>query len=286
MNGQNRKDIRPGLTVDIVLKADQPTGKLTRGIVQDILTSSREHHRGIKVRLTSGQVGRVQHIVSLGAGRAMARPATSKIMKIDIWADVVCPFCYIGEHELYRALQELSGIVVEVTLHSFELNHGAPMLSNMNLDEYLAHHNGISIEEAATMNADVTEFAASVGLTFDLAKTKPRNSFAAHRLVQFAQQQGLGINMMTRLQAAYFSEGLDITDFEILKKCAVEVGLDVSDVEKVLVTDSFSAEVKADQARATEMGITGVPFFLINKKYSITGAQSSESFLNGLRSVI
>lgn len=282
MNGQTRKHIRPGLAVDIVLKKDQPTGRLTRGIVQDILTSSPEHHRGIKVRLTSGQVGRVQHIIS---SEAPAEPRKQKIC-IDLWVDIVCPFCYIGERQLELALEQFEyKDSVEVMIHSFELDPQAPASVNKTLHEYLAERKGVSVDEAKQMNEQVNEYAASVGLTFDLDAAKPANSFDAHRLVHLASDYDLGTQMMRRLHAAYFSEGMDIADRESLKKLTTEVGIESSAVETMFATSGYTDEVRDDERTAAEISVTGVPFFLINNKYSITGAQSSEAFLEGLRRV-
>lgn len=285
-NGQTRQNIKPGLEVDIVLKKDQPTGKLTRGVVADILTSSKEHHRGIKVRLTNGQVGRVQNIVGTSAPASVkAAPVpTPGLMRIDIWADVVCPFCYIGEHQFKKALAQFENKnKVKIIYHSYELNPASPKDFKGNLDEFLAKQRGVSVAEAKEMNKDVAEYAAKVGLAFKLDIVKPANSFDAHRLLQLAKKHKLGREMMDRLHAAYFCEGKDIGDRGALLQLAVEVGIDAKAVEAVFATTDFTDEVRADEAAAERMGVDGVPFFLFNSKYSVTGAQTAEAFLEGLR---
>lgn len=284
MNGTNRKNIRPGLTVDIVLKKDQPTGKLTRGVVQDILTSSSEHHRGIKVRLTDGQVGRVQHIVEEGSGAAASNKPNK--MRIDVWADVVCPFCYIGQHELEKALKQFEhGDAVTVVLHSYELNPDMPKEFSGTLHEYLAQHKGVSVTDAKAMNADVTQYAAEVGLTFHMDIAKPANSFDAHRLVHLAKEYKKENEVMEKLHAAYFTEGKNIADRTVLVALAVENGIPEKAVENMYATSEYTGEVRDDEAKANEIGVTGVPFFLINNKYTITGSQRSAQFLAGLREV-
>ncbi len=304
MNHQYRKNIKPGLLVDIVLKKDQPTGKLTRGTVQDILTSSSEHHRGIKVRLTDGQVGRVQHIVD-GSSAMPSQTPKQKTIRIDVWADVVCPFCYIGQHELQKAIAEFEhGDAVTLVLHSYELNPEMPKEFAGTLHEYLAQHKGVSVSDAKAMNADVTQYAAEVGLTFNMDKTVPANSFDAHRLVHLAAEYDLESAAMEKLHAAYFTHGKNIADRAFLISLAVELGIPAKAAEEMYATSEYTDEVREDEARAQEIGVTGVPQFFITKKltsqrasasgedsigfnpkYTITGSQRTVQFLAGLEQV-
>lgn len=286
MNGTNRSNIKPGITVDIVLKKDQPTGRLTRGVVQDILTSSSEHHRGIKVRLTDGQVGRVQHIIDGSGTSSKVQVPKPKTMRIDVWADVVCPFCYIGQHELQKALAQFEHAgAVKVVLHSYELNPSAPKDFSGNLHEYLAQHKGVSVNDAKAMNADVAQYASEVGLTFHLDNAKPANSFDAHRLIHLAKEYNLENVMMEKLHAAYFCEGKNIVDRQVLEELAVAAGLAYNAATKMFTASDFTDEVRADEKEAQKIGITGVPFFLFNSKFTITGSQRAESFAQALRHV-
>lgn len=208
-------------------------------------------------------------------------------MTVEIWSDILCPFCYIGKRQFEQALAKFEHKDdVQVELKSFELNPNAPVrYEHDNMHEMLARKLGVSPEQARGMNQRVTGMAADVGLTYDLDHAHPTNSFDAHRLAQLAAKTGLKSKMVDRLYNAHFSEATHIGDHENLAKLAVEVGLDRTEVESLLKSDSFAAEVREEESEAESLGITGVPFFVFNRKYGVSGAQGVETFLKTLAAV-
>jgi predicted DsbA family dithiol-disulfide isomerase len=207
-------------------------------------------------------------------------------MKIEIWSDVLCPFCYIGKRNLERALALFDQKEeVEITWKSFELDPSAPKNQQRNLDEVLARKYGRTREAAFAMNQQMTENAKRAGLEFHLDQAIPTNSFDAHRLIQLAKEQGFADRAEETLFAAYLTQGLDIADHATLLRLAVEIGLDPAEVQQMLSTDQFSQNVREDEEQAYEIGIQGVPFFLFEEKYTISGAQPSENFLQALQQI-
>lgn len=205
-------------------------------------------------------------------------------MTIDIWADVVCPFCYIGKRQFERALESFEHKdKVTIKYRSFELNPGAPKATGKTPHEFLAERKGISVEEAKQLNDEVTTYAKSVGLTYDLDHAHPANSFDAHRLVHLAKKHGLEQKMVDRLYAAYFTEAVNIENREHLTRLAMEVGLQEEGVRKVLASNTFRTDVLADQAQAVSFGITGVPCFIFDEKLAVIGAHQPEHFLSALK---
>lgn len=210
--------------------------------------------------------------------------SNTEALTIDIWSDVLCPFCYIGKRELEGALQHFEHRDnVRVTWHSFELDPNAPRGGEQDTYGMLAERYGISRIEAMQRVQGVVERAAGVGLTFHMDLARPTNSFDAHRLLQFAKQQGLGGVMKERLLHAYFSEGAHIADHAVLQQLSVEVGLEAAAVAQVLASDAFTAEVRADEQDARRIGIQGVPFFVMDQRVDVRGAQAQETFLGALR---
>lgn len=207
-------------------------------------------------------------------------------MNIEIWSDIVCPWCYIGKRRFEKALARFAHRdQVEVTWRSFELDPGAPRVYPGTLDEMLAKKMGGSLARAAAANQQVTALAAQEGLEYHLDQARPGNSFDAHRLVHFAAAHGLQDAMQERLLRAYFSEGRAIGDPDTLASLAAEVGLDAAEARAVLAGDAYAAAVRADEQRAAAFGIAGVPFFAIDEQYGISGAQPSEVFLNALEQI-
>ncbi len=208
-------------------------------------------------------------------------------MKIDIWSDFACPFCYIGKRRLEQALAEFpQRDAVEITFHSFELDPNAPTDQTESIHEALAKKYGMSVAEAMRMNEGVAEQAASVGLSFQFDKIVLTNTFDAHRLTQFAKTKGKDTALTEKLFYAYFTAGRHISDVDTLVEIAEEVGLEREEVIKVLQDkDSFSENVRKDEVTAQQIGVRGVPFFVINQKYAVSGAQPKETFVRALEKI-
>jgi predicted DsbA family dithiol-disulfide isomerase len=204
-------------------------------------------------------------------------------MRIDIWSDVVCPWCYIGKRRLESALAAFAHRTeVEIAWHSFELDPEAPRAREGSYDERLAEKYGVSVAEAAGMTATMTAAAATEGLDFRFDLARPGNTFDAHRLLHFAAERGVQGALKERLLAATFTEGAPISDTATLVRLATEAGLDGDQVRDVLAGDAFAADVRADEQQAQALGIRGVPFFVIDQKYGVSGAQPSDLLLEVL----
>jgi predicted DsbA family dithiol-disulfide isomerase len=196
----------------------------------------------------------------------------------------VCPWCYIGKRRLERALSEFEqGEEVEVHWRSFELDPNAPSVREGDPAGRLARKYGISVDEARAAHERMTALAAAEGLHYRLGATRPGNSFMAHRLLHLAREHGLQNQLKERLLAAYFCEGAAIGDPDVLLSQAGAVGLETSEVDKVLKSGAYGDEVRADEAEATEREITGVPFFLVGNRFGIPGAQDTDTMLIVLR---
>ncbi len=201
-------------------------------------------------------------------------------MKIEIWSDVVCPWCYIGKRRFESALARFEHRdEVEICWRSFELDTKAPQHFEGTSDERLAKKYGISIVQAAALHDRVTLQAAQEGLEYHFDIAQYGNSFDAHRLIHFAAKHGLQDAMKERLLKAYFTEGEPISDVDTLVKLSGEVGLNADEASAALEGDAFADEVRTDEELAIKLGITGVPFFVVNRKYGISGAQPVKTFL-------
>lgn len=207
-----------------------------------------------------------------------------EIMQVEIWSDVICPWCYIGKR---RFEQALAGFAhkdkVNVIWRSFELDPDAPSQREGTLREYLAKKYRVSLEEAAAMNERVTSVAKEAGLEYRLADAKPGNTFDAHRLLHYAASRQLGDRATERLMHAYFSESLPVGDRAALARLAPEFGITENEAMTLLESDAYTGEVRADQARAAKFGITVVPFFVFDEKSGISGAQPVEVFAQALQ---
>ncbi|MCC6611824.1 MAG: DsbA family oxidoreductase [Anaerolineae bacterium] len=204
-------------------------------------------------------------------------------MKLEIWSDIACPWCYIGRRRLETALSQFEHRdQVEIVWRSFQLDPGAPQEYEGSINEMLAEMKGIHPQQAAAMHAHVTNLAAQEGLDYRFDRVRPGNSFNAHRLLHLAAHHGVQSEMKERLQKAYFTDGLSIGDAETLVQLAVEVGLDADEARAVLNSDAFAGDVRADIRRAQMLGIGGVPFFLFDERYAVSGAQPAALFTTAL----
>ncbi len=205
-------------------------------------------------------------------------------MQVEIWSDVICPWCYIGKRRFEAALAQFAGREsIEVVWRSFELDPGAPREQPGTLEEMLARKYGVSPAQAAAMNARVTSIAKEVGLDYRLSAARPGNTFDAHRLLHFAASRQRGPEATERIMHAYFCEGLPVGDIATLARLAPEFGIDHAEAVALLESDAYGDAVRADEARAVELGVTGVPFFAFDGKFAISGAQPLEVFSEALQ---
>ena len=205
-------------------------------------------------------------------------------MKIDIWSDIMCPFCYIGKRRLEAALDGFEHKdEVELIWHSFQLDPTIQSQKGKSLYQYLAERKGMSLQQSEQMHQHVTQMAADSGLTYNFDKAVIANSFDAHRLIQLAKKHGLGDAAEERLFHAYFTEGKDMSDHEVLTQLGTEIGLDATEVKQALETDAYAHAVRTDITTAEQLRISGVPFFVLDNKYGVSGAQPVELFSNALK---
>lgn len=205
-------------------------------------------------------------------------------LNIEVWSDIACPFCYIGDALLLQALDSFSPkLPFKIRYRSFELMPELPAESDMNATELLVRMKGMSPAQAAALNRQVEARAAEVGLEYHLDRVRVANTRAAHRLSQFALGEGLQHALIQRIFRAYFTEGQNVGRHDVLTDLAAEVGLARDRALEVLESDAFDTEVRADQQQARQLGIRGVPFSVINGKYAVSGAQPLEVFQKTLR---
>tara|TARA_B100001063_G_C16778404_1_gene568063 strand:+ start:163 stop:819 length:657 start_codon:yes stop_codon:yes gene_type:complete len=200
-------------------------------------------------------------------------------MKVEIWSDVMCPFCYIGKKRFDTALEKFPHKdEVDVEWKSYQLNPHLTTQADKNINEYLAEHKGISIEEARSLNEHVTAMAAEVGLTYKMDEAVVANSFMAHRMTHFAKTKGKQSELEELLFKSYFTEGKNIDDLDTLLQIGEEIGLDKNELKSVLESNQFAEDVQKDVYEAHQVGLKGVPFFVYNNQYGISGAQPKELF--------
>lgn len=206
-------------------------------------------------------------------------------MRVDIWSDVVCPWCYIGKRRFEAALAHFpQRDEVALTWRSFELDPSAPPSPEHpgRYVEHLARKYGISRENAQAMIDRVSAAAAEEGLDFRFDIARRGNTFDAHRLLHLGLERGIQNELKERLDHGTFTEGLPVSDHEALRSVAVSVGLDELEVEEVLASGRYADAVRADEARARAYGISAVPFFVIDGRYGVAGAQPPEILLGAL----
>lgn len=204
-------------------------------------------------------------------------------MKIEIWSDIMCPFCYIGKRKFEASLNKFDNKdQIELIWKSYQLAPELKTQPNKSAHEFLAEHKKISIQEAKGMNEQIGEMAKQVGLTFNYDNMVVANSFNAHRFAHFAKQYGKQNEAEELLFRSHFTDGKNIDDYSILIGLGEELDLDATALKKALEDGSFTDNVKEDIMEAQQIGVRGVPFFVINRKYAVSGAQTDELFTQTL----
>jgi len=208
-------------------------------------------------------------------------------IKIDVWSDIACPWCYIGKRNLENGLAAAAADddapQVEVEYHSFELSPDTPVDFQGGEADYLATHKGISAAQAEQMLRRVTGVAADAGLTYRFDLLQHTNTVKAHELLHFAKANGMQLPLAERLMSAYFTEGRHLGQEDELVALAAEVGLDADAARRALEEHEYLDDVRADEEQARAYGINGVPFFVIDGKYGVSGAQPADAFAQIVR---
>jgi len=205
-------------------------------------------------------------------------------MKVEIWSDVMCPFCYIGKRKFENALAKFTNKkYIDVEWKSFELNPNLKTDTTKNITHYLAEQKGLPLEQVKQMISHASNMAAQVGLTYKLETVVLANSFNAHRFSHYAKSKGKQLEAEEQLFKAYFTLNKNTDDMEVLIALGTEIGLNAYELKSVLESNQYANEVRADEKEAMNIGIQGVPFFIFNRKSSISGAQDENVFLNALQ---
>jgi predicted DsbA family dithiol-disulfide isomerase len=211
-------------------------------------------------------------------------PAAPEVMTVEVWADVVCPWCQLGKAYLESAIGQFEHAGnVEVVWRSFELDPGAPAVREGTLTDHLMSKLGRSAEQVDELHAMICQRGSDVGVDFQFDVAKPGNSFDAHRLLHLAKDRGRQAELADALFTGYFTEGQPIGDPEALERIAVSAGLEPAEVASVLESDRYASDVRADEAQAQAFGVSGVPFFVFDRRVAASGAQPPEVLLGGLQ---
>ena len=204
-------------------------------------------------------------------------------MKIEIWSDIMCPFCYIGKRHLEQAMATLPfKNEVEIEWKSYQLNPDYHNTTNETSYEYLSRAKGMSLEQAKQMTGQVEEMANNAGLSISFDKSVPANSFDAHRLLHFAKSKGLQDGAEEILFNAQLVAGKDIAQLDVLIALGEQIGLSKEELEQVLQSDEFAEAVRHDIYEARQIGVAGVPYFLFDRNYALSGAQPVETFTGAI----
>ena len=199
-------------------------------------------------------------------------------MRVEIWSDVVCPWCYLGKRRFERALDSFAHAdEVEVTYRSFELDPSAPKDTTTPTAQMLASKYRMTSEQASDAQRQMEQRAAKDGLTFHMADLSSGNTRDAHRLLHLAKDRGRQADLIERLHRGYFTEQLSIFDHAVLTQLAVDAGLDRNEAADVLASKDYEDAVETDEAMAATLGVTGVPFFVIDRRYAFSGAQPADA---------
>jgi predicted DsbA family dithiol-disulfide isomerase len=211
-------------------------------------------------------------------------------IKVDIWSDVACPWCYIGKRKLEHAIDaftaEGSQTPIQVDYHSFLLNPDMPVDYEGSQTDYLAEHKGMPRDQVISMTERLKGIAAAVGLNYDMEHMHMTNTVLAHQLLHYAKTQGKQVQMKERIMSAHFVEALHVARIDVLAQLAADIGLDRAEVMRVLESGEFIPAFEADVEQARAYGISGVPFFVIDGKYGVSGAQNAEVFVGAFNQVL
>jgi predicted DsbA family dithiol-disulfide isomerase len=206
-------------------------------------------------------------------------------MRVEIWSDVICPWCYIGRRRFERALDRFAGRDgVEVALRSYELDPNAAPDTEVTAVEFVAEKYGMTVDQVQRQHARISDLAAAEGLEYHLERTRPTNTLDAHRLLQLASVRHVRPAVEERFERGYFTEGADLGNSATLLRLATEGGLGEVDARRVLVGQAFTLQVRMDEKDAASLGATGVPFFVFDRARAISGAQPIEVFERALAS--
>ena len=212
------------------------------------------------------------------------------VIKLNVWSDIACPWCYIGKRKLEAAIDQFHvkhpSVAIDVEYHSFFLNPDMPVEFEGSQREYLAQHKGLALETVERMSERVTQIAASVGLDYDLENQIMTNTSLAHLAMHYAKTQGKQAEMKERLMRAHFVEAKHVGRLEDIVALGVEIGLDAPAMRDALTSGELLESVAADLQQAHDYGITGVPFFVIQGKYGVSGAQDSSVFVDAFEQVL
>ena len=207
-------------------------------------------------------------------------------MKIEIWSDFACPFCYIGKTRFEKALNEFEHKdEVVITYKAYQLNPNSPKKMDGSAYEVFAKGHNMSVDDAKSRFKMFEQNAKTAGLTYNFDIVQMTNTFDAHRVAKFASTKNLEEKLTTRLMKAYFTDGKNLADHGTLIELSAEAGLDQEEVKTVLESSAYENEVKAQIEEARKVGVQGVPFFVINRKYGVSGAQEKEYFLQTLEQI-
>lgn len=200
-------------------------------------------------------------------------------MKVEIWSDIVCPFCYIGKRKFENALHSFDQKdKVEIVWRSFQLDADLKQIKGQSVDEYLGIRKGTSTEKGKEMNAYMAGVAKEVGLEYNFDIAIINNTMNAHRLSHLAAKHGIQNTMEEALFDAYYTKGKDIGDVQTLTEIGVSAGLNKADIDTMFASDEYTEAVRMDQVEAAQIGVQGVPFFVFNNKYAVSGAQPTDVF--------
>lgn len=205
-------------------------------------------------------------------------------MKIEIWSDIMCPFCYIGKRQLETALEQFPNDEIEIEWKSFQLDPTIEPQSDKDVYSFLAERKGISVEQSIEMHKGVVERAKSVGLDYHFDKAIISNSLTAHRIIHLAKKNNLGDEMEEIFFKAYFTEGRDLNDTQTLIELGTKAGLNSEEVKEVVENEGlYLNDVHSDIHEANQIGVQGVPFFVFDRKYAVSGAQPVEAFVQTIK---